>query len=162
MEIKTTIKLNQPKELQATGLTTVQFKPWKNHVVTFLMQDPDNQEFLPGGMYEDWLAASDNPNKTGERISLVQVKEEDMTMNEGLLIPFLGNVSIHNAKTKNEHHDLLAEANEKQKKKLKTARNNQLARMIQHIALFIHYTEQDDIIQNSTSVRWIWIYLEDH
>ena len=32
MEIKTTIKLNQPKELTANGLTTVQFKPWKNHV----------------------------------------------------------------------------------------------------------------------------------
>ena len=50
MEMKTTIKLNQPKELPATGLTTVQFKPWKNHVITFLMQDPDNQEFLSGGI----------------------------------------------------------------------------------------------------------------
>lgn len=162
MEIKTTIKLNQPKELPATGLTTVQFKPWKNHVITFLMQDPDNQEFLPGGMYEDWLAASDNPDKTGERISLVQVKEEDLKMNESLLTPFLGDVSLHDAKTKQEHRDLLAEAKEKQKKKLKTARNNQLARMIQHIASFVHYTEQDDIVQNSTSVRWIWTYLEDH
>ena len=91
MEMKTTIKLNQPEELPATGLTTVQFKPWKNHVVTFLMQDPDNQEFLPGGMYEEWLATSDNPDKTGERISLVQVKEEDLKMNEGPLTPFLGN-----------------------------------------------------------------------
>ena len=153
MEIKTTIKLNQPKELPATGLTTVQFKPWKNHVLTFLMQDPDNQEFLLGRMYEDWPAASDNPDKTGERISLVQVKEEDMTMNEGLLTPFLGNASLHDAKTKNEHRDLLAKAKEKQKKKLKTARSNQLARMIQHIASFVHYTEQDDIVQNSTSVR---------
>ena len=162
MEMKTTIKLNQPKELPATGLTTVQIKPWKNHVVTFLMQDPDNQEFLPGGMYEEWLAASDNLDKTGERISLVQVKEEDMKMNKGLLAPFLGNVSLHDAETKNEHHELLAEAKEKQKKKLKTARNNQLARMIQHIASFVHYTEQDNIIQNSTSVRLIWTYLENH
>ena len=69
--MKTTIKLNQPKELPATGLSTVQFKPWKNHVITFLMQDPDNQEFLSGGMYEEWIAASDIPDKTGERISLV-------------------------------------------------------------------------------------------
>ena len=162
MEMKTTIKLNQPKELPATGLSTVQFKPWKNHVITFLMQDPDNQEFLSGGMYEEWIAASDNPDKTGERISLVQVKAEDMTMNERMLTPFLGEVSLHDAKTKNDHRELLAEAKEKQKKKLKTARNNQLARMIQHIASFVHYTEQDDIVQNSTSVRWIWMYLEDH
>ena len=162
MEIKTTIKLNQPKELPANGLTTVQFKPWKNHVTTFLMQDPDNQEFLPGGMYEEWIAASDNPDKTGEMISLAQVKAEDMTMHDHMLIPFLGEVSLHDAKTKNEHRELLAEAKEKQKKKLKTARNNQLARMIQHIASFVHYTEQDDIVQNSTSVRWIWTYLEDH
>ena len=162
MEIKTTIKLNQPKELPANGLTTVQFKPWRNHVITFLMQDPDNQEFLPGGMYEEWLAASDNPDKTGERISLAQVKAEDMAMHERMLVPFLGEVSLNDAKTKNDHRELLAEAKEKQKKKLKTARNNQLARMIQHIASFVHYTEQDDIVQNSTSVRWIWMYLEDH
>ena len=162
MEMKTTIKLNQPKELPATGLSTVQFKPWKNHVITFLMQDPDNQEFLSGGMYEEWIAASDIPDKTGERISLVQVKVDDMTMNESLLVPFLGDISLNDAKTKNEHRDLLVEAKEKQRKKLKAARNNQLARMIQHIASFVHYTEQDDIVQNSTSVKWIWTYLENH
>jgi hypothetical protein len=162
MEMKTTIKLNQPKELPATGLSTVQFKPWKNHVITFLMQDPDNQEFLSGGMYEEWIAASDIPDKTGERISLVQVKVDDMTMNESLLVPFLGNISLNDAKTKNEHREMLVEAREKQKKKLKVVRNNQLARMIQHIASLVHYTEQDDIVQNSTSVKWIWTYLENH
>jgi hypothetical protein len=162
MEIKTTIKLNQPKELPANGLTTVQFKPWKNHITTYLMQDPDNQEFLTGGMYEEWIAASDNPDKTGERISIVQVKTEDMTMHENMLTPFLGDVSLHDVKTKNYHRELLVEAKEKQRKKLKAARNNQLARMIQHIASFVHYTEQDDIVQNSNSVRWIWMYLEDH
>ena len=108
--MKTTIKLNQPKELPATGLSTVQFKPWKNHVITFLMQDPDNQEFLSGGMYEEWIAASDIPDKTGERISLVQVKVDDMTMNESLLAPFLGDISLNDAKTKHEHRDLLVEA----------------------------------------------------
>ena len=29
-------------------------------------------------MYEEWIAASDNPDKTGERISLVQVKVDHM------------------------------------------------------------------------------------
>ena len=159
---RTTIKLNQPKELPASGLTTVQFKPWKNHVITFLMQDPDNQEFLTGGMYEEWIAAADNPDKTGERITLIQVKTEDMTMHENMLTSFIGDVSLNDAKTKNEHRELLVEAREKQKKRLKVARNNQLARMIQHIASFVHYTEQDDIVQNSTSVKWMWTYLEDH
>ena len=115
------------------------------------MQDPDNQEFLTGGMYEEWIATADNPDKTGERISLVQVKTEDMNVNENMLSPFLGEVSLHDAKSKNEHRELLAGVKERQRKKLKVARNNQLARMIQHIASFVHYTEQDDIVQSSTS-----------
>ena len=39
MEAKTTIKLNQPKELPAEWLTTVQFKPWKNHVPAKVRKD---------------------------------------------------------------------------------------------------------------------------
>ena len=46
--------------------------------------------------------------------------------------------------------------------KLLTVRHNPLARMIQHIASFVYYTEQDDIDQDSTSVAKIWEYLELH
>ena len=126
------------------------------------MQDPDNQEFLTGGMYEEWIAAADNPDKTGERITLIQVKTEDMATHKNMLSSFIGDVSLNDAMTKNEHRELLVEAKDKQRKRLKVARNNQLARMIQHIASFVHYTEQDDIVQNSTSVKWMWTYLEDH
>ena len=56
----------------------------------------------------------------------------------------------------------MVEAKEALMKKLLPIRNGQLARMIQHIASFVHYTEQDDIDQNSVSLEWIWTYLEQH
>ena len=47
-------------------------------------------------------------------------------------------------------------------KKLITKRNSQLSRFLQHIANYTHFSEQDDICNNSTSVSWIWKYLERH
>ena len=48
MKAKTTIKMNQPKELLAKGHTTFQLKPRKNHVINFPMPDLDNSKFLLG------------------------------------------------------------------------------------------------------------------
>jgi len=70
------LKLNQPKELPAVGLTSVQFKPWKNHLINFLQQDVDNYRFLSGGDYEKWNAATDVAN--GERIAEVAATDEDL------------------------------------------------------------------------------------
>ena len=72
METKTTIKLNQPTELPSEGLTTVQVKPWKNHVINFLMQDSYNKLFLPGGLYQTWTAASLSPIQASGRITNIQ------------------------------------------------------------------------------------------
>ena len=159
MESKTTIKLNQPKELPAEGLTTVQFKPWKNHVVNFLMQDLDNKLFLPGGMYQKWTAASASPIKAQGRI--VAVLDDDIKENMDLLTPYLEGMTLSDAK-KAENRQRLEAAAEQLKKKLLPIRNSQLARMIQHIASFVHYTEQDDIDQDMESVEKIWEYLELH
>ena len=37
-----------------------------------------------------------------------------------------------------------------------------MSKMLQHIVTFVHYTEADDIDQHSTSVEWIFNYLQNH
>jgi len=134
------LKLNQPKELPAVGLTSVQFKPWKNHLINFLQQDVDNYRFLSGGDYEKWNAATEVAN--GERIAEVAATDED-------LITIMAAAEDANIK-------------EAKKKTLKRKRNSQLSRMIQHIVTFVYYTEADDIDQSSTSLDWIFSYLQQH
>ena len=82
-----------------------------------------------------------------------------------MLVPFLAPVTLAQVKDpspRQEHTAKMVEAKEELSKKLLPIRNGQLARMIQHIASFVHYTEQDDIDQNSVSLEWIWTYLEQH
>ena len=134
------LKLNQPKELPSVGLTSVQFKPWKNHLINFLQQDMDNYRFLPGGDYETWKAATEVANR--ERIDDLAATDEDF-------------VAIQAA---------VEDANVKEAKKrtLMRKRNAQLSRMIQHIVTFVHYTEADDIDGSSTSLDWIFSHLQQH
>ena len=70
------LKLNQPKELPAEGLSSVQFKPWQNHLVNFLQQDMDNYRYLPGGEYENWKAATEVANN--ERIHELIATDEEL------------------------------------------------------------------------------------
>ena len=155
MEAKTTIKLNQPKELPAEGLTTVQSKPWKNHLVNFLTQDGDNRLFQLGGLYQKWTAASASPIQAMGRI--VAILDKDIEDNMELLVSFLEGMLLTDTK-KEDNATQLGQAKERLKKRLLPVRNCQLARMIQHIASFVYYTEQDNIDQDSK----IWEYLELH
>ena len=134
------LKLNQPKELPSVGLTSVQFKPWKNHLINFLQQDMDNYRFLKGGDYETWKAATEVAN--GERIEELAATDEDL-------------VTIAAAAED-------ANVKEAKKRTLKRKRNAQLSRMIQHIVTFVHYTEADDIDQSSTGLDWIFSFLQQH
>jgi hypothetical protein len=95
---------------------------------------------VPGGdaLYGSWTAAADDAG--GKRISALhhsEVVKIEATVEAG------------------------AGRDEKIVKHLRL-RNNQLARMIQHVASFVFYTEQDDIDQNSTSLEWIFSYLQRH
>ena len=45
---------------------------------------------------------------------------------------------------------------------LKLLREQQLQRFLAHIASFCYYTEPDDVLSESTSLDWIWNYLESH
>ena len=134
------LKLNQPKVLEESGVTSVSFKPWRNHVLNFLKQDDANFNFLPGedGSYKEWTAAAESPG--GKRIvRLTNAERDKINLPEG---------------DDEEKREKLA--------KLLRTRNGQLAKMIQHVVSFCHYTEQDDIDKNSTSMEWIFSYLERH
>ena len=134
------LKLNQPKELPAEGITSVQFKPWQNHLKNFLQQDINNFRFLPGGENQKWKAASTLEN--GERIYELNDNDDDLK----LILASDDNVGTKTLK----------------RKSLRRKRNAELAKMIQHIVSFVHYTEADDIDQESTSLEWIFSHLKQH
>ena len=133
------LKLIQPKELPATGVTYAQFKPWINHVKNFLQQDVENCRFLPGGEYQEWKPATDV--LANKRIDTVHNDDEEKA---------------------DIDDEVDAATKERKRKKLLLKRNAQLSKMIQHVVSFVHYTEADDIDQSSTSMEWIFKYLRQH
>lgn len=133
-----TIKLKQPEVLPASGLSHAVFKPWKNQVIAFVQQDLVNFNFCPGGRYASRRSLSQSPD--GKRIVSLAQSDPDKLFIEEEAKPGMA------AK--------LAD--------LKLFREAQLAKFLQHIASFCHYTEQADVVEESTSVQWIWTYLEGH
>ena len=69
------IKIRLPEKLPSEGLTQVRFKIWKSMVITYLSQSVDYQRFLPGGAYENWLAADENEH----RIESLDDNDKDAT-----------------------------------------------------------------------------------
>ena len=134
------LKLNQPKELPQDGLTSVQFKPWRNHLLNFLQQDIENYRFLPGGEYAEWKAAV----QTVDGLRIEDLKDTDADL--GVIEGGVGSVLVKDQK----------------KHILKLRRNSQLSKLIQHVASFVFYTEADDINESSTSLDWIFNYLKEH
>ena len=58
-----TIKIYPPQQLPAEGVTDVQFKIWTEELEVYLDIDDRFQKFLPGGRYDNWLAAESNPDR---------------------------------------------------------------------------------------------------
>jgi len=135
------LKLIQPKELPADGVTSAQFRPWCNHLINFLQQDVENFRFLPGGRYSSWSPASDSVSN--QRIAQPHADDPDL-------------IEIDEHAT-----DTVAQKNAKKERLLQT-RNAQLGKLLQHISSFVHYTESDDIDQLSKSVEGIFSYLRQH
>ena len=132
----TTIKLKSPESLPAHGVTNAVFKPWKNQVVAFLQQEIVNFNFCKGGRYDKWLPYSTNNKRIGELAPTDKDK-----------------VEIERKREDNMDQQL---------DELLLSREAQLAKFLNHISSFCHYTEQDDVVNESTSLQWIWSYLESH
>ena len=59
-------KIEIPNQLPETGVSRVQFKSWKEGMIVYLKQNEDFLPFLPGGKYEKWKPAEENPNRIDE------------------------------------------------------------------------------------------------
>ena len=132
----TTIKLKAPERLPEQGVTDAVFKSWRNQVIAFLQQEIVNFNFCKAGKYEKWRPYSTN----AQRIPTLAADDKEKLV-------------IERKNEANMEHQL---------EELLLLRESQLAKFLQHIASFCSYTEQDDIVNESSSLQWIWNYLESH
>lgn len=162
------IKLNQPDKLPEKGLTAAQFKPWKNHVLTFLDQDDDAEQFLPGGRYDSWLAASSTAKGIRGRIVALYKKPEDDDNDDRFddEVDDLEAMAAANKKTPGSW--ALLDQGGKNALKSKMAvnrlklRNKQLQKTLQMLSSFVFWSEADSIVLDSTSVEWVFAFLRKH
>ena len=54
------MKIRYPDKLQQEGLTETQFSFWKDKLIVYLETEALFRKFLPGGTYENWIAAEKN------------------------------------------------------------------------------------------------------
>ena len=166
-----TTKLPTPNQLPEQGLTAVQFKPWKNQMLTFLQQNPRNIVFLTApprpaegiktkeGIYQSWLPSAQYG--IYGRISELHDKDKakdsapralEMGKARGIWAA-LGGWTDEAGKAR-----VLEELDEQ----TLVDRNRDLGLLLAHITTCCYYTESDDITERSTSLAWIWTYLERH
>ena len=133
------IPLKAPSPLPASGVNIVTFKVWKNTLVAHIQQDVNHHHFMPGGTYEVWTAA-----EFGNRITTLNDEDPDLI-----------SLNAKRARIGDEEY-------QREKNKLLTIRNAQLAKFITHIATLCHHTENDDVTNLSISLQWIFEYLKKH
>ena len=150
------VKLSQPKELPDKGVTSALFKPWKNRTVAYLCQNLCNKLFFPGGDYEKWSPAIIRD----ENHRLTELKGKDLEYpTEGqILAKACEGAVVGYIPTAPEK----ATAKQALKKERLDLRNSQLSMLLQQLAQFCYYTEQDDVAMRSDSIAWVWKYLEAH
>ena len=150
------VKLTAPKELPEKGVTSALFKPWKNRTTAYLGQNLCNKLFFKGGDYEKWSPACIR----GEDYRLIELKGKDLVYpTEGQILAKAGEGAVVGY---NPTAPEKAEAKEALKKERLDLRNSQLSMLLQQLAGFCYYTEQDDVAMRSDSIAWVWNYLEAH
>lgn len=167
-------KLPTPPQLPEQGLTAVQFKPWKNQMLTFLQQFPRNIVFLPApprpagqnpmqeGIYQTWKPSAQH----GIYGRIQELHESDKATADTPRAKEIG-------KDKNVYAAAAWKADaESMEVKVKILqdldhqtlidRNRDLSLLIAHLTTCCYYTEADDLTERSTSLTWIWNYLQRH
>ena len=167
-----TLKINQPSRLEET-FTSLEFKPWWGILHSYLDQDPANEQFLPGGRYETWTAASSSPRGIKGRVTALFVRDEASSPEHHIsdtdfTAAQVKAVAIKEDPTVVDGQDSFARLDEGGKEAIKrqlkvsrlAERNRLLDKMLAIIASFVHYTDIDDIRNGSTSMGWIKKYLQ--
>ena len=106
-----------------------------------MAQDLHSAKFMKDGLYTEW-----RPERDGHRIDRLH----DNDLDKKAIVK-----DKTDGKITNEIYLLKTD-------KLLTERRAQLSKFIGHIAGLCFHSEQDDIVQNSTSMRWIQEYLQTH
>ena len=131
------LPLKAPNPLPANGVDVVTFKVWKNALIAYLQQDAHHHLFMPDGQYAAWRAA-----EQGRRLTTLHDDDAEKI--------------ILDAKNVTQQVYIAETA------RIVTLRNAQLSKFIAHIAMLCHHTENDDVTNSSTSLQWVFDYLQKH
>ena len=134
------LRLKAPSPLPQGTVSKVAFKVFTNQLRAYLEQDHANCMFLPEGCYSQW-----RPKQEGRQLQALSDEDPE---NQKL-------IQQANAGRNEPRIDLNAE-----QARLLLTRNAQLTKFVTLIAILCYYTEQDDIMQCSTSYNNILAYLK--
>ena len=137
-----TLKVNPPNALPALGVTAVSFKAWKALLVAYLRQDRSMNLFMSDGPYVNW-AAQEGGNR---RIVALAAADDDAVRLRNRAPP---------ADDADWHRD-------RELANLLLDRNTQLAKFVILITCLLPAAMTYDIDCMSTSLAWIFSYLEEY
>ena len=171
MEGKPAIKMNQPSVLPEEGLTSITFKRWRTWVITYLDQDLDFGQFLSGGRYETWASSNSTPRGFKGRITTLFVKDANSPvhlLDDDVTARQVESLAIKDDPSMVDGRNSYARLTHDGKRDLKDemiirrleSRNRQLTKMLQVLSSFVHDNEAEDVIRDSTSLDWVWHYLQ--
>ena len=124
-------KIEIPNQLPETGVSRVQFKSWKEGMIVYLKQNEDFLPFLPGGKYEKWKPAEENPNRIDKLDESEEPKQDPQ-----------------NAATVTSRAKLLSK------------RQRDLDTLLSIIARKVDQYDFDEVLHSHTSITSIWAMIE--
>ena len=157
--------MKSPRVLEQTGETLAKFKTWQTFVVNFFDQDPTYDQYLPGGRYATWTAASLAPRAHKGRLQELYVRGPDSPSHHRSDVVDPTEVKVAAEKilagsyaemTNEDKNLMLAELTSDRL----ALRNRQLNKMLQILSTLVYETEAEGVVKDSTSIEWIWSFLK--
>ena len=159
-EMVRVVRLPPPDQLPESNFPSAKFKPFYNHAMAFLGQNPDSDLYMRGGAYEKWLPQNSVlPNK---RIVRLLGKDVAYPPEPLMRVEALSELGLPPTSDFAVTAQQLAAAKLRLKEKRMVHRNNQLSMLLQQFANLVFWSEQDDVTDRSDSLEWIWSYLRSH
>ena len=156
-EMMRVIKLSAPETLPPDSISSVDFKVWRSHAITFLTQNSDNVLFLKGGDYETWEPhVNCLPSQR-----LTELKGDDLTrFPTQAQIRSVAMIDQDAAHIPGQQE--LADAKLILQRKRLILRNQQLGLMLQQLSACCSKSERLDVVERSDSMAWVWEFLMNH
>ena len=149
------IKLSPPDVLPPDTISSVDFKVWRAHAITFLTQCSDNRKFIKGGEYAAW-----DPQVTclpNQRLKELKGKTDTQRF------PTQAQIKAHAMLDQDRDHiptqQELDDAKEDLQEGRLELRNQQLGLMLQQLSSCCYKSERYDITDRSDSLDWCWEFL---